>query len=138
MLKHKTDFSTGGVVWDASAKKVLLIRVDNFSKPAWTFPKGHPEPGETDEQAAVREVREETGWVCDVVKKLTDVSYRYSHEKVLYDKTVRWFLMSPRENLGTFDVEEVLEIRWATADEAAALVSYGSAKELLKQTALHL
>ena len=137
MYQHKTDFSTGGVVWDAEEKKVLLIRVEGLSGPVWTFPKGHPEAGESDEQAAVREVREETGWVCEVVKQLTDVSYKYSHEKILYHKTVRWFLMSPRENLGKFDVEEVVEIKWVNAEEAAALVSYGSDKELLKQTALH-
>ncbi len=139
MMQEKTDFSTGGVVWDASAKKVLLIRVENLSGgQAWTFPKGHPERGETDEQSALREVREETGWVCAVVRQLIDVSYRYTHDRVVFNKTVRWFLMTPLENLGSFDVEEVLEIRWVSIDEANALVSYGSDKELLKQTALLL
>jgi 8-oxo-dGTP pyrophosphatase MutT (NUDIX family) len=138
MLEQRTDFSTGGLVWDADRRQVLLIRVENLSGPVWTFPKGHPEKDETDEQAAIREVREETGWMCSVVKKLTDVSYRYMHERVLFHKTVRWFLMAPLENMGAFDLEEVLEIKWVPIHEAEALVSYGSDKELLKQTALHL
>ena len=139
MIQEKNDFSCGGVVWSPSEKKILLIRVENLSgTQAWTFPKGHPEAGETDEQSALREVREETGWVCTISKKITDVFYRYTHDGVQFNKTVRWFLMTPLENLGSFDGEEVLEIRWVSFDEAAALVSYGSDKELLKQTALHL
>jgi 8-oxo-dGTP pyrophosphatase MutT (NUDIX family) len=139
MFQEKTDFSTGGLVWDRSAKKVLLIRVENLSGgQVWTFPKGHPETGESDEQSALREVVEETGWECRVERSLTDVFYRYTHDKVLFHKTVRWFLMSPLKNRGVFDLEEVLEIKWVSLDEAAALVSYGSDKELLKQTALLL
>ena len=113
--------------------------VENLSGgQAWTFPKGHPEAGETHEQSALREVVEETGWECSVVRQLTDVFYRYTHDKVVFNKTVRWFLMTPLKNRGVFDVEEVLEIKWVPLDEAAALVSYGSDKELLKQTTLLL
>lgn len=139
MLRQKNDFSAGGLVWNSTTHQLLLIRVENLSGGlVWTFPKGHPEQGETDEQAAIREVREETGWVCSVEKKLTDVSYRYTHEKVLFHKTVRWFLMAPIEDVGTFDKEEVLEIKWCSVDQAQALVSYESDKQLLKQTALLL
>lgn len=139
MVQEKNDFSCGGLVWDASAKKVLLIRVENLSGgQAWTFPKGHPEAGETPEESALREVVEETGWVCSITKQLTDVFYRYTHNGILFNKTVRWFLMSPNNSIGSFDGEEVLEVRWVTLPEAQTMVSYGSDKELLKQTALLL
>jgi 8-oxo-dGTP diphosphatase len=139
MMIEKIDFSAGGVVWDKSANKILLIRVENLSGgQAWTFPKGHPEADETAERAALREVREETGWVCRVTGPLTDVFYRYTHDNVVFKKTVRWFLMTPIENIGAFDGDEVLEVRWVTMDEALAMVSYGSDKELLKQTTLLL
>lgn len=135
----KQDFSTGGVVWDKAAGKFLLIRVENLSgTQVWTFPKGHPETGETDGQAAVREVLEETGWRCSLGNLITDVHYNYIHEQVTYEKTVRWYMMTPLEKTREFDTEEVLECRWATPEEARSLVTYGSDKELLKQTALLL
>lgn len=135
----KKDFSAGGVVWDPLAKKYLLILVESLvGSRVWTFPKGHPETGETDEQAALREVLEETGWRCEVMKKLIDVHYVYTHDNVTFDKTVRWFLMKSHEEVGSFDPEEVVEVRWVTPAEAQSLISYGSDKELLKQTALLL
>lgn len=135
----KRDFSSGGVVWDKAARKFLLIRVENLAgQQVWTFPKGHPAPGETDQEAAVREVLEETGWRCAVAKTITDVHYVYMQENVRYQKTVRWFMMSPVEKAGEFDPIEVLECRWVSPEEARSLVSYGSDKELLKQTALLL
>lgn len=138
-IPTKKDFSTGGLVWDPNERKFLLILVENLSGArVWTFPKGHLEPGETDEQGAVREVREETGWRCDVVKRITDTHYFYTHEKIRFDKTVRWFLMKPVEKVGEFDPEEVLEVKWVSREESHSLITYGSDKELLKQTALLL
>jgi hypothetical protein len=72
------------------------------------------------------------------VKTITDVRYHYVHDGVTFDKTVRWFLMKPIEKVGEFDPEEVLEVRWAGAAEAAKLITYGSDKELLKQTSVLL
>jgi 8-oxo-dGTP diphosphatase len=116
-----------------------VIYVENLSgSRVWTFPKGHPEAGESDEQSAVREVREETGWDCEVVKKILDVHYMYTHDGVTYDKTVRWFLMKPLKEVGAFDTEEVLDVRWVTRDEILNLITYNSDKELLKETELLL
>jgi len=133
-LKAKTDFSAGGVVWDPTRKKVLLVRVENLSgQRVWTFPKGHPEPGESDPEAALREVREETGWQCEIVKTITDVHYWYVHNGIRTSKTVRWFLMKPLEEVGAFDPGEILECRWGDLEEAEGLTSYRSDKDLLKQ-----
>ena len=61
----RRDFSCGGLVWDGDKNLVLLVYVQNLmKKKVWTFPKGHPEHQELDEQAALREVCEETGWRC--------------------------------------------------------------------------
>ncbi|MCG3206226.1 MAG: Diadenosine hexaphosphate hydrolase [Elusimicrobia bacterium] len=135
----KKDFSAGGVAWNPELKKVLLIHVSNLSgSQVWTFPKGHPESGESDEEAALREVREETGYHCRVLRKITDVHYTYTHKQIIFEKTVRWFLMLALEKGGSFDPKEVMAIQWASLAEAQALVSYGSDKELLKQTSLLL
>jgi diadenosine hexaphosphate hydrolase (ATP-forming) len=67
--------SAGGVVMGHAG--VLLIKVKNLQgQVVWTFPKGHLEPGETAEEAALREVEEETGWRCKILGPLLDVEYR--------------------------------------------------------------
>jgi 8-oxo-dGTP pyrophosphatase MutT (NUDIX family) len=133
-MPTKDDFSCGGVVWDPAQKQVLLVNVENFSKArVWTFPKGHPEAGETDEAAALREVREETGWNCAIIKKLSDISYFYVRTGVRFHKTVRWFFMKPIEKVGTFAEKEILDAQWFSFDDASARISYDSDKKLLKE-----
>lgn len=128
----KPDFSCGGVVWDDDRKKLLIVKVENLSKSVvWTFPKGHPEKGETDEQAAIREVQEETGWQCTVTGKLMDVEYYYTHNDVTFHKTVRWFRMEPVRQTGKPMEGEILECAWATADEAKKKITYDSDRKLL-------
>src|SRR5690242_10730843 len=87
-IPTKKDFSCGGMMWDEEKKKLLMVQVENFSGDVvWTFPKGHPEADETDEAAAIREVREETGWEGTVEKQLTDVTYFYTRKGIRYHKT---------------------------------------------------
>lgn len=62
--------SAGGLVFDESGRVLLVERADG----GYGLPKGHVEPGETAEQAAVRELREETGYVVEIVKHLDTVS----------------------------------------------------------------
>src|SRR5262245_34251051 len=112
-MTFKKDFSCGGVALDRKDKKILMVKVQNLSGDVvWTFPKGHPEKGETDEDAAIREVREETGWDCKVLSALMDVHYKYKRQNILYDKTVRWFLMEPLEKVGSFQVDEIMDSQW--------------------------
>lgn len=131
-IPTKKDFSCGGLVWDEAQKQLLMVQVENLAhKIVWTFPKGHPEKGETDEQAALREVLEETGWACEITKKLEDISYFYQRDGVRYHKTVRWFLMKPQAKEGSFMEHEIRDVRWATPAEAKGLVVYETDKKLL-------
>ncbi len=133
-LKTKMDFSAGGVVWNPTEKQMMLVRVKNLTgKEVWTLPKGHPEAKESDEEAALREVREETGWQCRVLKSMSDVHYWYVHRGVRFAKTVRWFLMAPVEKTGEFSPQEILDCRWFDLEEAAQAVTYPSDKDLLKE-----
>lgn len=109
-----------------------MVHVENLTgHRVWTFPKGHPEGEESDEQAALREVREETGWECKVEGPLTDVRYFYTHKRVRYNKTVRWFMMSPVRQAGSFQEEEVLEITWVPLEKAKNMIAYDSDKALI-------
>ena len=73
-------FSAGGLVVDETGK-ILLIRARNLrNQPVWTLPKGTLQPGETSAEAALREVREETGYECEVVRALGPVTYWFHRE----------------------------------------------------------
>jgi bis(5'-nucleosidyl)-tetraphosphatase len=136
-IRIKRDFSCGGLVWDPDQEKVIMIQVKNLKKTkVWTFPKGHPEGQETDEATALREVQEETGWKCEIVNPLMDVHYSYVDKNVKYNKTVRWFLMHPIEEVGTHDTVEVLALKWIDLSEAKKLIVYESDEKLLKRLAL--
>ena len=130
--KVRFEFSSGGVVQDGA--KLLLVKVENLEgKLAWTFPKGHIEKGEKAPDAALREVEEETGYRCAIVKPFDKVQYWFKREGQLVKKAVTWFLMKPIEKTGTHDAEEILDVRWVPWDEAETLVTYKSDKQILKK-----
>ncbi len=94
-METRKDFSCGGLVAGTDGR-LLIVEVENLSGArVWTFPKGHPEKGESDETAALREVHEETGWECRIVRPILDVDYFFMNDGVRFHKVVRWFLMEP-------------------------------------------
>ena len=125
------EFSAGGLVVDA-AGRVLLIRArDLRARPVWTLPKGTLAPGETSAEAALREVREETGWRCELVRPLEPVTYWFQRDGRRVRKTVSWFLMRPVEKAGDHD-HEVDEVAWAGRAEALARLRYESDRRLVE------
>jgi 8-oxo-dGTP diphosphatase len=110
-------FAGGGVVVD-EAGRLLLVHRPRYDD--WTFPKGKLDPGETLEQCALREVAEETGFVCSLGPEIAVTRYVDHRGR---DKLVRYWAMTVVD--GAFvPNDEVEEIRWVTADEAAELLSY--------------
>lgn len=86
----------------------------------WSFPKGKCEPGESDEECAVREVEEETGIVCSLGRELPSTSYT---DALGRPKTVRYWAMEVVGGELRFDFE-VDEARWLEPAAAARLLSY--------------
>ncbi|MFA4953918.1 MAG: NUDIX domain-containing protein [Patescibacteria group bacterium] len=109
---QKTAISAGGVIVkkEGGAYFILLLRDTRF--PEWYFAKGHVEPGEALEQAALREVSEEAGLHQLKIHYLLG-SYERFVEKANELKTIHYFLMSPtqEETPSTPDNEHV-ELRW--------------------------
>jgi len=93
----------------------------------WSLPKGKLDKGEDFEQAAVREVEEETGFRCRLGRELGDTSYRDNKNR---PKLVRYFEMHPEGGEFTPN-EEVDELRWVTVADAGELLSYSFDRELV-------
>jgi 8-oxo-dGTP pyrophosphatase MutT (NUDIX family) len=94
---------------------------NHFDGYVWTFPKGRPDEGETPEQAALREVREETGYAARIIVKL-EGSY------VGGTTVTEYFMMEPMGSPTDFD-SETASIRWATPDEAEVLIAMTTNKK---------
>ncbi len=124
------EFSAGGLVVDETGRVLLIRARDLRNRPVWTLPKGTLMTGETSAQAALREVREETGWRCELVRELEAVTYWFQRGGARIRKTVRWFLMRPLEKEGEHD-HEVDEVAWADRDEALNRLRYDSDRRLL-------
>jgi 8-oxo-dGTP diphosphatase len=93
----------------------------------WSFPKGKLDPGESWEQAALREVEEEVGLRCRLGRELPPAGYDVAAGR----KVVRWWLMDVES--GAFAPnEEVDEMRWLTPEEAERLLTYPHDRELLQ------
>lgn len=143
--KKARERSAGGIVTkNEHPVEVLMVQVKNLeNKIVWTFPKGHLEKGETSRQAALREVREETGWQCSILpqkgkKNFAQVHYRFARNGIKVYKEVVWFLMQPLKKVGTMDPEEIRKTRWFSASQAARKVAYPSDKKLLSALKIHL
>ncbi len=94
----------------------------------WSIPKGKLDPGESFEQAAVRELQEETGFTVELGDELPEVRYRDHHDR---PKLVRYWLM--RITGGTFAAnDEVDELRWLSPDDAATLLTYEADRTLVR------
>jgi 8-oxo-dGTP diphosphatase len=115
--------AAGGLVLRSG--NVLLVHRPKYDD--WTFPKGKCEEGESDEDCALREVREETGLRCELVEEAATTEYVDSRGR---SKRVRWWVMEPLE--GTFTpTDEVDDIQWASPADAAQLLSYSRDLDLL-------
>jgi len=130
----RLEFSAGGLVFDEHGRVLLIRARDLRNQPVWTLPKGALNPGESSADAALREVREETGYSCELVRELTSVTYWFQRGGRRIRKTVRWYLMRPVAKVGEHD-HEVDEVLWADRADAQARLRYDSDRRLLSAAA---
>ena len=107
------------------ALEVLVVHRPAYDD--WSFPKGKLEPGETEAEAAIREVEEETGLTCTLGRELPKTSYRDARGR---PKTVRYWLMEPVEG-ELAAANEVDDARFVSIEDAAAQLTYARDRELL-------
>lgn len=125
--------AAGGIIVDDSTgvRRVLLVHRPGYDD--WSFPKGKLEAGETVEQAALREVKEETGLKCRIIRELAITRYRYRTRTTgrLRPKSVHYFLMERLSRRIKVPVEEVDSAEWFEIEEAARTLTYTQDKKLL-------
>jgi 8-oxo-dGTP pyrophosphatase MutT (NUDIX family) len=130
--RSESEFSAGGVVVNDDAEAIVIVptrRAADGSK-VLALPKGHPDGDETPQDAALREVREETGVRAEVVDALGEVRYWYQRDGRRVAKVVRFFLL--RYTGGSLDDHdaEVEDARWMPLAEAAKVLSYAGERDM--------
>jgi 8-oxo-dGTP pyrophosphatase MutT (NUDIX family) len=128
-------FSAGGVLYRHDIGKPKVCLVSKRMGRVWAFPKGRMEVGETPEQTALREVREETGHAAEIVYKLDEINYFFmlKEPRTFYRKTVTFYLMRlVQENVRQRD-EEADQVSWLDIGEANRRLTYINEKKLLKK-----
>ena len=127
--------AAGGIVHRRGPRgepEVLLVHRPRYDD--WSLPKGKGDPGERDEETALREVEEETGLRCELGTPAGQTRYRDSKGR---DKLVLYWLMAPPANgdgAGSFvPNDEVDELRWYTIPEATERLTYAHDRKLLQK-----
>ena len=123
--------SAGGLV--VRGDEVLLIATAGGRR--WQLPKGHLEPGELPAQAAVREVREETGVTGTILEPLSGVDYTFLERGVhRIRKHVDYFLLAYESGSeANFEPREVVAARWFQWPEAIAMLSHANDRRVAEQ-----
>ena len=129
--------SSGGFVLaaDGSNTVALIGRQTRSRRIDWCVPKGHPEGNETLEQAAIREVFEETGIQAEIILKLGSIDYEFTAGRKVIAKTVHQFLM--RQTGGNLTVEndpnhEAVEARWVSVDDLNTMLSHENERRMAR------
>ena len=121
-VSDRIDAAGGVVVRDGM---VLLVHRPRYDD--WTFPKGKLDPGESFEDAAVREVEEETGVRCSLDRELASTRYKVGDRP----KLVRYWLMTPETENPFEPNDETDDLRWLAPEDAKGLLTYARDRELL-------
>ena len=137
--KRVDEVSAGGLVIDATGKLGLLIgRRDHKDatgqKILWSLPKGHIEEGESPEEAALREVEEETGIVSVIEKSLGVIDFWFMAGGMRIHKTVHHYLFRENGGLLAPQESEVDEVAWFPLAEIVDRLAYPDEKKLIART----
>jgi mutator protein MutT len=137
--KRVDEVSAGGLVVDTTGKLGLLIgrrdQKDSSGKRIlWSLPKGHIEEGETPEQAALREVQEETGIESVIEKSLGVIDFWFMAGGKRIHKTVHHYLFRESGGLLAPQETEVDEVAWFPLAEIVERLAYPDEKKLIART----
>ena len=136
--KRVDEVSAGGLVIDHSGTKGLLIgrkdlKDQSGERLLWSLPKGHIEEGETPEQAAIREVQEETGIQSEISKALGVIDFWFMAGGKRIHKTVHHYLFKEVGGVLAPQISEVDDVGWFPLEEVVGLLAYPDEKKLISK-----
>jgi 8-oxo-dGTP pyrophosphatase MutT (NUDIX family) len=133
-VEEVTEYSAGGLVL-ANSKIVLIAKKSKKGRKEWTFPKGHIEPNESPEIAAVREVFEETGLKTRIAQKVGVSDYTFYVGNNHIHKFVHFFalsVISGRLTLPNNLEENIVDINWVDKKQLFKLLAFPAEKKIAK------
>ena len=135
ILRTARATSAGGVVHRSFEGRTQVALVHRRAPVLWALPKGTPDSGETIEETALRETREETGLEVEIEAQLRSIRYFFVRGTTRFHKTVHFFLMRPIG--GSLDAHdaEFDEVRWMDLPEALAVMSHATERSVVEEAA---
>ncbi|MGZ8829245.1 MAG: NUDIX hydrolase [Thermoanaerobaculia bacterium] len=130
--KTRNEHSSGGAVITLRDGAPHVALIATRGKTRWGLPKGAVSEGETSEQAALREVLEETGLQAEIVKLLDTIEYFFRAGDTLIRKRVDFYLMRYLAGELTPQLSEVDDVEWVELSEAIERASFESERKLLE------
>jgi 8-oxo-dGTP pyrophosphatase MutT (NUDIX family) len=130
-MRIKYEVSAGGLVLRRRETGYDALLIGRGTPRIWTLPKGHVEPRESNEQAALREVREETGCWGEILTRLSEISYWFYVGKAKHKKSVTFYLMRYVSGDTANHDHEVDEARWFDVATARKALKYVNEKRLV-------
>src|SRR3954454_21661462 len=132
--RREREHSAGGVVVRGEETIVIVpTRRTASGRQVLALPKGHVDPGESEEEAAAREVREEAGVEAEMVEKLGDGPYWYPRDGKRIAKRVAFYLFDYRTGDPADHDNEVEVARWMPLAEAVEALSYKGEREMAER-----
>ena len=132
-LKTTRAESSGGVVLRGEPTALEVVLVGRSEHGTWALPKGTPNPGESREQTAIRETREETGLEVRIVEPIDCITYWFIMRHSQVKKTVYYFMMIATGGDPSLHDREYDRVAWFPTDRALTLMTYTNEADMLRQ-----
>jgi 8-oxo-dGTP diphosphatase len=140
VVEQVTERSAGGIVLRHGIdRRIDVLLIQHSTHKGWGFPKGWIEPGETPEEAALREVEEESGVRAEIIGDLPATRYSYlNRQKQRVAKTVIWYLMRYVGEGNQTHAHEVSAVEWLHLEAVHTRLTYKNDKDLFSMALGHI